>query len=122
MTGFREIAADLLDRLGAAVEPIEPEGLEVLAPAALQQALDCPEQVRLGFGAELPAGARRVAIEGDWLERLGTLIGERGRRAERQMPPAEGPAPGDPERLLEHALELPNAVWRLKGMTAGWTR
>jgi hypothetical protein len=32
------------------------------------------------------------------------------------------PAPTDPERLLDRALDLPNAVWRFQGMTATWTR
>ena len=37
-------------------------------------------------------------------------------------PPAAVPAPSDPERVLDRALDLPNAVWRFQGMTATWTR
>jgi hypothetical protein len=29
---------------------------------------------------------------------------------------------GDPERVLDRALDLPNAVWRFHGVTATWTR
>jgi hypothetical protein len=55
MQGF---VADLLTQQGALVELIEPEGLEVLAPPPVQQALGVKELSRLGFGATLPAGAR----------------------------------------------------------------
>jgi hypothetical protein len=51
MQGF---VADLLSQQGALVEPIEPEGLEVLAPPPVQQALGVNELSRLGFGATLP--------------------------------------------------------------------
>ena len=40
MQGF---VADLLTQQGALVEPIEPEGLEVLAPLPVQQALGLNE-------------------------------------------------------------------------------
>jgi hypothetical protein len=123
MGSFRDFAAALLERQGAAVEPVEPDGLEVLAPPPLRQALHLPELVRLGFGTELPEGAQRVGLEGDWLERFGGLLGERGRYATRAIR-LDGalPAPGDPERLLNHGLELPNAVWRLRGVSPGWAR
>ena len=29
---------------------------------------------------------------------------------------------GDPERVLDRALDLPNAVWRFHGMSAAWAR
>ncbi len=60
------------------VEPIKPEGLEVLAPPALQHNLDLPELSRLGFGAELPRGAQRISLESDWIGRLTSLLGKRG--------------------------------------------
>jgi hypothetical protein len=44
-------AAALLRHEGALVESIEPEGLEVLAPPSVQQALGIGELARLGFGA-----------------------------------------------------------------------
>ena len=112
----------VLESEGAAIEPVEPDGLEVLAPEPLRAAMGWPELVRLGFGAELPAGAMPIGLEGDWLDRFGALLGERGRWAERQVALADITPPGDPERLLERALDLPNAVWRFHGVAAGWTR
>ena len=71
MGRMQSFVADLLTQQGALVEPIEPEGLEVLAPPPVQQALGVNELSRLGFGATLPAGAERVGIESDWLDRFG---------------------------------------------------
>jgi len=118
MQGF---VTELLARHGALVETIEPEGLEVLAPPAVQQALGVAEFCRLGFGASLPPGADRVGIESDWLERFGRLIGERGRWARRVIA-AEARAPSDPERVLGHELALDNATFRLLGVASVWTR
>src|SRR5215472_4020021 len=105
MQGF---VADLLTQLGALVEPIEPEGLEVLAPPPVQHALGMNELSRLGFGATLPAGAERVGIESDWLDRFRRSIGERGCYLRLVLRP-NAPAPSDPQRLLEHTLVLDNA-------------
>jgi hypothetical protein len=123
MSELREFVAEMLDRQGAAVEPLEPDGLAVLAPAPLRRAMGWPELARLGFGTQQPDQAIRIGLEGDWLDRFGALLGEHGRWAERQVT-LSGAAgtPGDPERLLERALELPNAVWRLQGTTATVTR
>ena len=67
--------------------------------------------------------AIRIGLEGDWLDRFGALLGERGRWAERQLTlPGAARAPGDPERMLDRALDLPNAVWRFQGSTATFTR
>jgi hypothetical protein len=118
MQGF---VADLLSQQGALVEPIEPEGLEVLAPPPVQQALGVNELSRLGFGATLPAGAERVGIESDWLDRFGQSIGERGRYLRLVLRP-DAPAPSDPQRLLEHTLVLDNASFRLIDVVPGWTR
>ena len=110
MQGF---VAALLRHEGALVEPIEPEGLEVLAPPPVQHALGIGELSRLGFGTTLPAGcpARRD-----------------GGRLARSLRPAAGPAgplrddascrrrrgsPGDPEQVLGHELVLDNATFRL---------
>jgi hypothetical protein len=123
MGALREFVADLLDGEGAVVEPVEPDGLDVLAPEALRTALGWPELARLGFGAQLPPDAMPIGLEGDWLERFGALLGDRGRLAERQLVlPAAAAAPSDPERRLEAALDLSNAIWRLRGSAAGWTR
>ncbi len=121
MSVLRDVTADLLEREGALVAPAGPEGLEVLAPPELQQALGLPEVSQLAFGAERPAGATRVGLEGDWLERLEGLVGPRGHYAERMLS-YEAPPPGDPETVLDKALALPNAVWRLRGVSPAWTR
>jgi hypothetical protein len=118
MQGF---VAALLRHEGALVEDIEPEGLEVLAPAPVQAALGVAELSRLGFGATLPPSAQRVGIEGDWIGRLARLLGSQGRWTRRVLPDAFK-APGDPERLLGHALVLDNATFRLLGVTPAWTR
>jgi hypothetical protein len=118
MQGF---VAALLRHEGALVEDIEPEGLEVLAPAQVQAALGVAELSRLGFGATLPPSAQRVGIEGDWIDRLARLLGSQGRWTRRVLPDSIK-APGDPERLLGHALLLDNATFRLLGVTPAWTR
>lgn len=122
MSALRDFVADLMDRQGAAVETLEPDGLAVIAPTEVRAACGWPELARLGFGVELPAGAQRIAMEGDWLERFGTLLGGRGRHAERQITLDQPPPTIDPERLLRHALDLPNAVWRFQGQRSVWTR
>jgi hypothetical protein len=122
MGALRDFVADVLEIEGAAVEPVEPDGLDVLSPRALRSAMSWPELVRFGFGAELPAGAVPVGFEGEWLDRFGGLLAERGRWAERQLM-ASGPVPPpDPERLLDKALDLPNAAWRCRGVAPGWAR
>jgi hypothetical protein len=121
MSELGDFVADLLERKGAAVEPFDPDGLEVLAPAAVREAMGWPELARLSFAGERPHDAIAVGLEGDWLDRFGTLLADAGRWSERMLT-ASAPAPTDPERILDRALDLPNAVWRYQGMTAGWTR
>jgi hypothetical protein len=121
MTELCEFVAEVLERRGAAVEAVEPDGLEVLAPEAVRKALAWPELARLGFGARRPEGAMPVGLEGDWLDRFGALLGDDGRWNERQL--SGGPSTcGDPERVLEHGLDLPNAVWRFQSVAATFTR
>jgi hypothetical protein len=121
MGELRDFVAQVLERRGAAVEAIEPDGLEVLAPESMRGAWGWPELARLGFGAQRPEQAIPIGLEGDWLDRLGALLGNDGRWSERQL--SGGPTTcGDPERILEHALDLPNAVWRLRGVTATFAR
>jgi hypothetical protein len=122
METLRDFVAELLENQGAAIELLEPDGLEVLAPAALRGAMGWPELARLGFGAELPDRAMRIGLEGDWLDRFGGLLGDNGRWAERQVSPADLPTLGNPERLLDHAIELPNAICRFQRVVATWTR
>jgi hypothetical protein len=123
MGALRDFVSEVLEMEGSAVEAVEPDGLEVLAPGPLRTAMGWPELIRLGFGAELPAGATSVGFEGDWLDRFGALLGDRGRWAERQFVlPGPPPRIHDPARLLDHAIEFPNAVWRLQEVSAAWTR
>jgi len=81
MATLRDFVADLMERQGAAVEPLEPDGLTVIAPPEIRAALGWPELARLGFGTELPAAAQRIGMESDWLERFGTLLSGHGRSA-----------------------------------------
>jgi hypothetical protein len=118
---LQHFVAGLLEQHGALVEPIEPEGIEVLAPAGLQRTLALPELARLGFGATLPNDAQRVALESDWMERLAGLLGEHGRWSRRILD-LDVTAPGTPERILQHNLQLTNATYRFRGITAAWTR
>ena len=113
--------ADLLRHEDALVEPIEPDGLEVLAPPEVQRALGVGEFSRLGFGTTMPAGARRIGLEGDWLDRFGRLLGPRGRWSRRVLA-AETRMFGDPERVLGHELILDNATFRLLAVAPAWTR
>src|SRR5271167_3231877 len=123
MGALRDFVADMLESEGAAIEPVEPDGLEVLAPERLRAVMGWPEFARLGFAATLPTGAIPIGLEGDWLDRFGALLGERGRFAERQLVVADNiAAPSDPQRLLDHALDLPNAVCRLHAAKPTWTR
>ena len=124
MSELRDFVADLLERKGAAVDAaVDPDELEVLAPTPMQKATGWPELTRLGFGRERSHGAIPIGLEGDWLDRFGALLEDEGRWSERAVQPVVAvPAPSDPERVLDRALDLPNAVWRFQGMTATWTR
>lgn len=123
MTALRAFVADLLAHEGAMVDQVEPDGLDVLAPDSLRERYGWPDLVRFGFGASAAPGTIPIGLENDWLERLGELLGERGRIAERQLVAQKAAQkPGSPERQVEAALELPNAVWRLKGVEPGWCR
>jgi len=110
----------LLEASGAAVDVIDPEGLEVLAPPPVQQALGLPEWVRLGFGSELPDHAQRITLESQMMERVSALLGERGRHARRILAPANPPLT-NPERILERNLDLRNATYRLDDVAPAWT-
>ena len=122
MSDLRDFVADLMEHQGAAVDVLEPDGLEVIAPDQVRAAFGWPELARLGFGSQLPPSAQRVGLEGDWLERFEALLGDHGRRAERQIDLPQTPSLADAERMLRQALDLPNAVWRLQGQQAAWTR
>jgi hypothetical protein len=118
---LKSFVAQLLELEGAEVATVEPDGLEYLAPLPLQQTLKTGEFGRLGFGVELPDGAQRVSFESDWIERLGHVLGDRGRVSRSILRPPITPI-SNPERVLDHALTLQNAVYRLTGVSPAWTR
>jgi len=118
---MQRFAATLLAQAGGLVEPVEPDGLEVLAPAPLQEALGVGELCRLGFGPTLPAGAERVGIESDWLDRFERVLGPHGRSSRRVLPAAGRRAP-DAAALLAQELTLDNATFRLLDVAQAWTR
>jgi hypothetical protein len=118
---MQDFVEALLRHQGALVEPIEPDGLEVIAPPAVQRALGVGELSRLGFGATLPPMAKRIGMEGDWLDRFAGLLGAQGRWTQRILSVA-AKSPGDPERVLGHELVLDNATYRLLGVAPAWTR
>lgn len=118
---MQSFVADLLRYEDALVEPIEPDGLEVLAPAEVQETLGVGELSRLGFGTALPPGAQRVGLEGDWLDRFARVLGTHGRWTRRVLS-ADAKPPGDPERVLGHELVLDNATFRLLAVSPAWTR
>ena len=72
---MQDFVEALLRHQGALVEPIEPQGLDVIAPPEVQRALGVGELSRLGFGANLPPMAKRIGMEGDWLDRFAGLLG-----------------------------------------------
>jgi hypothetical protein len=118
MHGF---VASLLAESGGLVEPLAPDGLAVLAPPDLQQALGIGEFSRFGFGASLPDGAQRIGIESDWLERFARVVGDRGRWHRQIRLPASRRLP-DFAPLLERELLLDNATFRLLDAQPAWTR
>src|SRR5271166_1073285 len=123
MGALRDFVADVLEIEGAAVEAVDPDGLDVVAPGPLRAAMGWQELARLGFGTALPPDATPVGFEGEWLDRFGALLGDRGRWAERALVlPSPVAPPGDPERLLDHAFDLPNATWRYRGEAPAWAR
>ena len=124
MSELRDFVADLLERQGAAIEAGGAGRARGARAGALQQrhGLARAGAARLRDGA-CPPARLPIGLEGDWLDRFGALLADAGRWSERELvPPARSPPPSDPERVLERALDLPNAVWRFQGMTATWTR
>lgn len=112
---------ELLDRHGAAIEPISPDGLELLLPEPLQNAMNLPEEARLGFSSELPDQAQRVSLESDWMDCFSRLLGDEGHHGDCAWSGTVNP-PSSPERILEHGLKLSNAVYRLQDVKPARTR
>ncbi len=123
MSELRSFVADFLEAEGATVDFSGEEALDVLPSGPVCAAFGWPEDlVQLGFGASRPLGTVPIGLEGDWLHRFGKLLGARGQVGVRQLPRPETPTPNSPERLIERALQLPNAIWRLVGQSQTWTR
>ncbi len=118
---MQDFVEALLRHQGALVEPVEPQGLDVIAPPEVQRALGVGELSRLGFGANLPPMAKRIGMEGDWLDRFAGLLGTQGRWTRRVLSQT-AKTPGDPERVLGNELVLDNATYRLLSVTPAWTR
>ncbi|MEK7275626.1 MAG: hypothetical protein AAB110_10250 [Candidatus Desantisbacteria bacterium] len=123
MSNFRDIVSSIMTLEGAVIEQIEPQGIEVIAPESLQKALSIPEWSRIGFGPELPDQAMRVTIESDWTEKIGNLLGDRGRLLSISLEENSLPKlPSNPEQLIKHELNMENATYRLKDIQEEKTR
>ncbi|MBX9886189.1 MAG: hypothetical protein K2X68_14590 [Novosphingobium sp.] len=123
MSELQELVTELLVRNGAAVEPLDAQELAVLSPPLVQKSLGLPELARLGFGSERSGDVVPVGLEGDWMERLATLLHDKGRWSQRELRLANVvPAPSEPQEVLDRALDLPNAVCRFLGITETHTR
>ncbi|OGV79958.1 MAG: hypothetical protein A3K19_11450 [Lentisphaerae bacterium RIFOXYB12_FULL_65_16] len=111
---LRDTVSRLLAAEGAIIEPVEPDGLEVLAPAPLQDALAIPELARLGFGLELAGQHLHVNLESEWMNRLQALVDRRGRLLQMTWPNAAAvPAGKDLGETAGRGLALDNATFRL---------
>lgn len=110
MSELRDFVADLMERKGAIVEALGPDALAVLAPAPVRTQMGWPELAQLDFGTERPHGAIAIGLEGDWLDRFGALLEDKGRWSERELRLAAVAAPGDPERVLQYALIITGAL------------
>jgi hypothetical protein len=122
MSELGDFVVELMERHGAAVESLPSDRLQVLAPTPLRATLGWPELAQLTFGPKRANEAIPIGLEGDWLDRFGLLLGDRGRWAERQLMACAAEPSSDPARVLNRALNFPNAVWRFEGQTATLTR
>jgi hypothetical protein len=114
MSDLRDLLTRTLATEGALVEPVEPNGLEILSPPHVQRALSLPEWCRVGFGPDLPEGALPITFESDWAERLERLLGDRGRFAGVVLQERPYPASHDDmERIVRRDLALQNATLRV---------
>lgn len=121
MNSLADWMARALVAEGAVVETVEPEGLDALLSASLQNAFRCGEFQRLGCGASMPENARRVTLESDWVELLGRRIETRGRRAEFSLDMSVAKAP-DAVEVLQKALVFDNATYRFTEMKTAVAR
>ena len=124
MSELREFVVDLMEHRGAVVEAMESGRARGAGAASrCDKPWAGPSWRGSASGPSARAGAIAIGLEGDWLERFDALLGADGRWSARaRVSTAGSAAPGDPERVIERALELPNAVWRFRGVTAAVTR
>ncbi|NQT93569.1 MAG: hypothetical protein HQ559_12480 [Lentisphaerae bacterium] len=123
MNMIRDVVSRALAAEGAAVENIEPEGLEVLATPQLASALAIDEFSRLGFGRELPSNANRVSLESEWLNNLENLVSDKG-SCLRVVQPGDA-LPNNsfsPDDLLPKVVVLENATYGHLSTESAWTR
>ncbi len=122
MSDVRDIVSRALESGGALVEPIEPDGLEVLTPASLQEALDLPELCRLGFGETLPEGAIRTGLESGWMDTLGEFMAGRGRFLRLGLDGLDSRRQSSQlEEAVRACLHLDNATYRFQEAENCWT-
>ena len=123
MGALRDFVADMLESEGAAIEPAEPDGLDVLVPE--------PLRADHGLAGTGPPGIWRYAAHGrDADPARRRLARPLRRRSRRTRPFRRAPArlPTLPQHratrsaCIERALDLPNAVWRLHDAKPAWTR
>ena len=123
MSMFRDVVSGALAAEGAAVEYIEPDGLEILATPQLASALAIDELSRFGFGPELPLEASRVSLESEWLGNLENLVSDRGKCLQAiQSGDALPNASFSPDDLLPKVVVLENATYRHRSTDSAWTR
>ncbi len=85
MGALRDFVAEMLESRGGGHRAGGAGRARGAGSGRARRRMGWPEFARLGFGATLPRGAIPIGLEGDWLDRFGTLLGERGRFAERQL-------------------------------------
>ncbi|MFH0908880.1 MAG: hypothetical protein V1929_08965 [bacterium] len=122
MSDLKETVNRILVAEGALVEPSEPDGLAIMAPPSVREALGIPEWAVVGFGPELPPGAsNRVTLESDWLERLEGMMGNRGRFTALSLHDAPRISASELGALAKRQICLTNATYRLGEIGAAQT-
>ncbi len=121
MSSLSDWMAGALTAEGAVVEPVDSENLNVLLPQDLRNIFHANEFIRLGFGQNLPDGVKRLTLESDWVDVLGSRLQARSRFLESHLAPGPCKLP-DPEEVLAKALAFNNATYRFTKMEPGLAR
>jgi len=115
MSDLKSFFSRMLTAKDAIVEPIEPDGINLLLPRSLQQSLKLPEFCRLGFGPITPDNAEKVTLNTDYLECAGEILGNDGRFLSLSYNGQSSYKwPSNPDLLLQKNMGLTNAAYRLK--------